>query len=209
VVEDEILLRRMLEKLLSTTDELQLTHSAEGVQDALLVIRPGSSDVAVLDVHLQDGDGVSLGLELQRRDPSLGILLLSSQDDMAGFMEAQEVASKPWSYLSKRSSFAAMTLLRAVAAAANGEQVIDPYLISRSTPRFGSPVARLSPTQQRVLGLVAEGLSNEAISERLGVTVSSVENHLIAVYRALQLPTDGKNRRVLAALTFLRQTSRG
>ena len=208
MVEDEILLRKMLERLLSTDDAVQVVHSAEGVQEARLLIQPGSSDVAVLDVHLQDGDGVSLGMELQRRDPALGILLLSSQDDMAGFMEAQQTASKPWSYLSKRSSFGAATLLRAVVATANGEQVIDPHLVTRSTPRAGSPVSRLSPTQRRVLGLVAEGLSNEAISDRLGITVSSVENHLLTVYRTLDLPTGGKNRRVLATLTFLRQTSR-
>ncbi|HEY0186447.1 MAG TPA: response regulator transcription factor [Cellulomonas sp.] len=208
LVEDELLLRRMLEQLLHGREGLTLVHSVGGFQEAKLAITPRSTDVAVVDVNLEDGDGVQLGIYLQRVDPEIGILLLSSEDAMASFMAAQDEASKPWSYLSKRSSFATTTLVRAIHGAAHGEQVIDPYLVDRSTPRTGSELSRLSPAQLRVLTLVAQGYSNDAIAQELHLAVRSVENHLLAIYRVLGVRADGRNPRVAATLRFLGQTSR-
>jgi DNA-binding NarL/FixJ family response regulator len=208
LIEDELLLRRMLEQLLHGREGIQLVHSVGGYQEARLAIGRGTTDVAVVDVRLEDGDGVTLAGELQTMDASIGILLLSSEDVMPAFMSAQEDASKPWSYLSKRSSFATTTLVRAIQGAAHGEQVIDPYLVDRSTPRAGSELARLSPAQLRVLALVAQGYSNDAIAEELHLAVRSVENHLLAVYRILGVRTDGRNPRVAATLRFLGQSSR-
>ncbi len=208
LVEDELMFRRMLEQLLHGRPGLSLAHSVGGAQEAALVITPGSTDVVVVDVALEDGDGVALAARLQRSDPDLGVLLLSAQDSLSAFMLAQDSAPKPWSYLSKRSSFAITTLVRAITAADRGEQVIDPYLVGRSAARSDSRVSRLTPAQFRVLSLVAQGLTNEAIAEELGVVVRSVENHLLVIYRVLGLVVDGRNRRVLATLAFLRQTSR-
>lgn len=208
IVEDELLLRRMLEQLLTGRDGLRLAHSVGTAQEARLAITPGSTDVLLADVNLVDGNGIVLAAELQKADPALGVLVLSSQDAMGMFMGAQAQASKAWSYLSKRSSFATTVLLRAVVAASRGEPVIDPYLVQRSQPRADSDVSRLTPAQLRVLALVAEGLSNESVAQQLDVSVRSVENHLLAVYRTLGIQSEGRNRRVAATLEFLEQTSR-
>lgn len=208
IVEDELLLRRMLEQLLTGRDGLRLVHALGTVQESRLAIAPGSTDVLLVDVNLVDGNGIVLATELQRRDPALGVLVLSGEDAMGMFMAAQARAPKAWSYLSKRSSFATTVLLRAVLAAGRGEQVVDPYLVEQSAPRADSNVAKLSPAQLRVLALVAQGLSNDGIAHRLGVSTRSVENHLLAVYRTLEVPSEGRNRRVAATLAFLRQTSR-
>lgn len=208
LIEDELLLRRMLEQLLAGRDEVRLVHSVGGFAEARLAITPGSTDVVVVDVNLIDGNGIALAQQLQRDAPDLGVLILSSQDVMGLFMGAQARASKPWSYLSKRSSFTLTVLLRAIVGASRGEQVIDPYLVQQSVPRKDSKVEALTPAQFRVLALVAEGLSNEGVSAMLGVSVRSVENHLLAVYKGLGLSADGRNRRVAAALEFLAQTSR-
>ncbi len=208
LVEDELLLRRMLEQLVSGPERLRLVHSLGGAQEARLAIAPASSDVLVVDVNLTDGNGIALAQELQRADPALGVLVLSSHDVMGLFMSAQRRAPKAWSYLSKRSSFTTTVLLRAISGAARGEQVIDPYLVQRSTPRMDSEVSQLSPAQFRVLALVAEGMSNEAIAQQLVITTRSVENHLIGVYRTLGISGQGRNRRVAATLAFIEQTSR-
>ncbi len=208
LVEDEALMRAMLEHTLAEQEGLRVVHSVPGAQAAQLVIAPGSCDIAILDVNLPDGNGVGLGLQLQRADPRLVIMLLSSEDVMGLFTSVQGEASRPWSYLSKRSSFASDVLTRAVLAAARGEVVLDPYLVERSTPRAGSALADVTPAQLAVLRLVAEGLSNQAIAQQLGLAERSVESHLQAVYQRLDVTGDGHNRRVAAVLAFLEQTGR-
>jgi DNA-binding NarL/FixJ family response regulator len=208
IVEDEAVLRGMLEETLSAQEGVRVIHSVPGVQEARLVITPGSSDVAVLDVNLPDGNGVALGLQLQRADPALAIMLLSSEDVMGLFASVQDQAAKPWSYLSKRSSFARDVLVRAVVATAQGQVVLDPYLVQRSTPRADSAVAELTPAQFQVLRLVAEGLSNAAAAARIGIAERSVESHLKSIYQRLGIDGSEQNRRVAAVLTFLEQTGR-
>jgi DNA-binding NarL/FixJ family response regulator len=127
---------------------------------------------------------------------------------MGLFSSVQDEASRPWSYLSKRSSFAGDVLTRAVLAAARGEVVLDPYLVQRSTPRAGSALADVTPAQLSVLRLVAEGLSNQAVADRLGIAERSVESHLQAIYQRLGITGEGHNRRVAAVLAFLEQTGR-
>lgn len=208
IVEDEALMRGMLEQTLNATEGIQVVHAVPAATEARLVFTPGSCDVALLDVNLPDGNGVALGVQLQRADPRLSIMLLSSEDVMGLFTTVQEEASRPWSYLSKRSTFARDVLVRAVLATANGEIVLDPYLVQRSQPRAGSALADLTPAQFGVLRLVAEGLSNQAVAERLGINTRSVESHLKSIYQRLGIDGDGANRRVAAVLTFLEQTGR-
>jgi len=208
IVEDEALMRGMLEQTLSAEDGVRVVHSVPDVQEARLVIAPGSTDVALLDVNLPDGNGVALGLLLQRADPRLAIMLLSSEDVMGLFTTVQDEVARPWSYLSKRSSFARDVLVRAVVATARGQVVLDPYLVQRSAPRAGSAVADLTKAQFQVLRLVAEGWSNQAAAERLGINERSVESHLKAIYHRLGIDGEGHNRRVAAVLAFLEQTGR-
>ena len=208
IVEDETLMRGMLEETLAAQQGLRVVHSVAGVQEARLLITPGTSDVALLDVNLPDGNGVSLGLQLQRADPQLAIMLLSSEDVMGLFTSVQAQVSRPWSYLSKRSSFARDVLVRAVTATAQGTVVLDPYLVQRSTPRAETALAELTPAQFGVLRLVAEGWSNQSVAEHLGINERSVESHLQAVYQRLGLTGSAHNRRVAAVLAFLEQTGR-
>lgn len=208
VVEDEALMRAMLERTVAEAPGLRLVHALDGVEAARLTILPGSADVAVLDVNLEDGNGIALGLHLQRADPTLAVMLLSSHDVMGLFTAVQKEASRPWSYLSKRSSFTRDVLVGAIAATAAGQVVIDPELVRRSEPRAGSEIADLTRAQLQVLRLVAEGLSNEGVAEQLSISPRSVESHLLAVYRRLGLEGQDGNRRVSAVLAFLEQTGR-
>ncbi|HEY0186164.1 MAG TPA: response regulator transcription factor [Cellulomonas sp.] len=208
IVEDEGLTRTLLERTICDHPGLRVVHAVPGLEEARLAIEPGSTDVVLVDVTLGDGNGVSLGVALQRADPHLSVMLLSSQDHMGLFSAVRNEMVRPWSYLSKRSTFTPDVLTGAVIAVARGSVVIDPYLVRRSEPREGSAVAELTATQFQVLRLVAEGLSNQAVAECLDLSARSVESHLRGIYQRLELEDDAQNRRVAAVLEFLDQTGR-
>jgi len=208
LVEDEVFVRSLLERMLAADASLEVVHSLSGVQEAQLAITSNTCDVVLLDVNLPDGNGVALGTRLQRVDPRLAVILLSGQDVMGMFESVQVDAPRPWSYLSKRSSFTQNVLADTVRAAAAGRVVLDPTLVQQSVPRAGTPLSGLSSAQLRVLRLVAEGLCNAAIAQRLSLGERTVESHLQAVYRHLVIDGSDTNRRVAAVLAFMRQTGR-
>ncbi|MDR2454537.1 MAG: response regulator transcription factor [Bifidobacteriaceae bacterium] len=208
IVEDEDLLRSMLVDLASSHPELVLVGAAAGAADAKAKFPPGSIDLVLMDVALGDGNGVALGVSMQRANPDLVVVLLSSHDVMDLVVSISSNVARPWSYLSKRSSVTKQVLFRSIEAAARGEVILDPELAERSAPRDGSPVSQLSSAQLQVLRLVAQGFSNATAAELLGLSRRSVENHLQTIYRVLGITSHDASPRVAAVLQFLQQTSR-
>jgi len=207
LVEDQPLFRSMLERVLRATEGIEVVASLDAVSEARRVLTPGLVDVVVLDIDLPDGNGIALGVVLRRRQPDLGILLLSAHDAMDLLLDLPRDVAHGWCYLSKTSTTSESALLHAVRAAAAGETVLDPALLERVAPRTGSTVARLTRRQFEVLRLLAQGLSNVGIGERLSITEKSVQNHVYAVYAALGIDTDpARNPRVSAALRLLEET---
>ncbi len=202
LVEDHDLLRSLLAERLRREDGLVLGACAATAAEALRLVTPGSADVALLDIGLPDGNGIALGVKLQRTDPRLRVLLLSAQDALGSMLASQASAATPWSYLSKRSALAAEHLAETVRAVAEGQVVIDPEVVRIAVPRRG-PLAALSATQTRVLRMVAQGLTNAAVAQMLGTTAKSVEAHLTATYRLLEVDTT-HNPRVAAVLAYQR-----
>lgn len=208
VVEDQALYREMLVTTLSQRSEVEVVTTASGASEARKLINFGSVDVALLDVDLQDGNGLALGIQLRRADPGIGILLLSSHDVMELLLDLPEDVRKGWSYLSKSSALTTESLLGAIQATARGATVLDPELLNAATPREGSAIAGLSARQYEVLRLVAQGFSNATVAEKLALSARSVEDHLGNIYAALNIP-DGHNARVSAVLRLIEETSRG
>ncbi|MDR3107205.1 MAG: response regulator transcription factor [Bifidobacteriaceae bacterium] len=208
IIEDEDLLRSMLTDLASAHPGLDVIASASGAADARAKFPPGSVDLVLMDVVLGDGNGVALGVSMQRADPNLIVMLLSSHDVMDLVVSIGSNVSRPWSYLSKRSSVTKDVLFRSIEAATRGEVILDPELTERSSAREGSAVAQLSAAQLQVLRLVAQGFSNATAAELLGLSRRSVENHLQAIYRTLGITSHDASPRVAAVLRFLQQTSR-
>lgn len=207
VVEDDRLYREMLTSALSREEGITVPVSVEGAREARELIVPGSIDVALLDVELPDGNGVALGIQLRRKDPELGIMLLSSQDVMELLLDLPPDVRQGWSYLSKASTISMSFVTHAIRATSRGVPVLDEELVNRVRLRKGSTLSTLTPRQLEVLQLVAVGLSNLAIAQRLGISGRSVENHLHLVYQALELP-ENCNPRVSAVLRFIEETSR-
>lgn len=209
IVEDQPLFRSMLELTLGSAPDLRVVCAVGTVREASAALRPGATDVVVLDIDLPDGNGIALGVTLRRHQPALGILLLSAHDAMDLLLDLPPDVGSGWSYLSKTSSTSTGTLVGAVRAAAAGRTTLDPVLLDRMTPRAGSAVSRLTDRQYAVLRLLAQGLSNAGIGETLHITEKSVQNHINTIYGALGIDADpARNPRVSAALRLLEETGR-
>jgi len=210
IVEDQPLFRTMLERTLGQVDGLDVVASVGTATDARHALQPGVTDVALLDIDLPDGNGIALGVTLRRQQPGIGVLLLSAHDAMDLLLDLPPDVGHGWGYLSKNSSTSEELLVHAVRSAAVGETVLDPELLARISPRAGSDVARLTHRQYEVLRLLAAGLSNAGIGERLGITEKSVQNHVNALYGTLGIDADpARNPRVSAALRLLEETGPG
>jgi len=130
-------------------------------ESALAGVSELNPRVVILDIELPGSmNGVQLGLRLRRLLPELGVILLSNHGD------PEFVASLPadvlagWSYLQKRSISEVAVLERAVAGATTGMVMLDPSLFTGMRPRVGGLLERLTPRQQEILGLIAQGFTN-------------------------------------------------
>lgn len=207
VVEDQPLYRAMLARTLEAHDRLHVVASVGTVAEARAAVAALPVDVALLDIDLPDGNGIALGVQLRRAHPRLGILLLSAHDAMDLLLDLPRDVSQGWGYLSKTSATSETFLVEAVTAAARGQTVLDPALLAGMHPRRGSDVARLTDRQFEVLRLLAQGLSNVGIAERLNITEKSVQNHVNAIYATLDIDAGREhNPRVRATLRLLEET---
>jgi len=205
VVEDQALFRSLLGDLIRSEDGFALVGSTGSVVEARALAAAHDVDVMLLDVELPDGNGFALGRSLRAARPGLGVVLLSGHDVMELLLALPDDERAGWSYLSKVSSTSRATLLRALRASARGASVLDPALLSRLTPRRGSPLAELTQRQLHALRLLAEGLSNPAIAREMDISRHSVDNLLNGVYSVLGVRDDGDvNSRVAAALHLVR-----
>ena len=204
VLEDQPLFREMLLHLLRSVPGFEVVAAGDcaGVSANW---DPRSLDVALLDVELPDGTGIDAGRALQRANPQLGIVLLSAVDRSQLLVDLDE--GEQWSYLSKNSSTSSAKLIRTLRASAAGRCVIDPEVVGARTVRAGGRLATLSARHVEVLQLVTEGLTNQSIAERLGIALSSVNNHVNAIYASLDIDRERCNPRVAAARIFLAETA--
>ena len=112
-----------------------------------------------------------------------------------------------WSYLLKQSVGDAGALVRAIEGSAAGLVVMDPGVVSSMRPRNGSLTARLTPRQQEVLAMMAQGYNNAAIAGKLVLGTKSVENYINAIYQELDLSHNGSlHPRVQAVLSYIRDS---
>ncbi|OJV84649.1 MAG: DNA-binding response regulator [Cellulomonas sp. 73-92] len=207
VVEDQPLYRAMLTRTLAEHSDLQVVASVGTAAEARDVLQPGVVEVVLLDLDLPDGNGIALGVQLRRTQPRLGILLLSVHDAMDLLLDLPRDVSRGWGYLSKTTATSEPMLLDALRAAARGQAVLDPALLDRLRPRRGTAMSRLTDRQFEVLRLLAQGLSNAGIGDRLVITEKSVQNHVRAIYATLGIDADpDHNSRVQATLRLLADT---
>jgi DNA-binding NarL/FixJ family response regulator len=211
LAEDLYLLREGLSQLLRAHgfEIAAAVESGPQLSAALAEHRP---DVAIVDVRLPPSftdEGLRAAIEARRQRPGLPVLVLSQHVEQLYARELLADGSGGVGYLLKDRVFNAEQFVDAVRRVAGGGTAMDPDVIAKllTSAPAGGPVDQLTPREREVLGLMAEGRSNAAISQRLFVSEGAVGKHTASIFGKLALaPSDDDNRRVLAVLAYLNST---
>jgi DNA-binding NarL/FixJ family response regulator len=167
-------------------------------------------DVVVTDIQMppdRSDDGLRAALKIRAAQPDVAVLVLSQFLEDRYVFDLVADGAQGVGYLLKEKVGDLRTFTDAVRRVAEGGSALDPDVVARivGRRRRDSPLDRLTAREREVLALIAEGLSNAGVAERLVVTVSAVERHVTSIFDKLGLPpTPDQHRRVLAVLTYLR-----
>ena len=209
IVEDEGLFRDMLKISLSSLPNLDVVGAVGDGNAAIEYAARWDPDVILMDIELgSDPNGINAGRTIKSENPDTGIVILSSHRERQYISLIAVEESSGWSYLLKQSVSDAGSLARAIEGAASGLVVMDPAVVNSMKPRKGSITAGLTPRQQEVLTMMAQGYNNAAIAEKLVLGTKSVENYINAIYQELNLSHNGPlHPRVQAVLSYIRDAA--
>jgi DNA-binding NarL/FixJ family response regulator len=208
LAEDSVLLREGLIALLARFGHEVV--AAVGDADALLTaVAEHTPDVVVTDVRMPPGfqdEGMKAAVRLRTERPSLPVLVLSQYVQRTYASELLDSGDGSGvGYLLKDRVGQVEEFHAALQEVVSGGTVVDPEVVRQLIRRRRDPLERLTPREREVLGLVAEGRSNNAIARQLVVSEAAVGKHIGSILAKLDLPpADATHRRVLAVLTYLR-----
>ncbi|MFJ9930256.1 response regulator [Streptomyces misionensis] len=201
LLDDHEVVRRGLADLLDAEPDISVVGDADTAAHALVrgpALRP---HVAVLDVRLPDGDGISVCRELRDRMPELACLMLTSFDDEDALLDAIMAGASGYVLKQIKGS----DLVSAVRTVASGQSMLDPETTARlmrslraepeETPSLPPELASLSPRERDILALIGDGLTNREIGRKLYLSEKTVKNHISRLLAKL-----GVQRRVQAAV---------
>ena len=197
LLDDHEIVRRGVADVLETDPGITVVGEAKDAAGALARVPALRPDVAVLDVRLPDGDGVSVCRELRAKLPDLKVIMLTSYSDDEALFEA--IMAGASGYLLKQ--ILGQDLVSAVHTVAGGGSLLDPTATAAVLDRMrratepAGPLARLSEQERTVLQLIGEGLTNRQIGERMFLAEKTVKNYVSHLLAKL-----GLERRTQAAI---------
>jgi DNA-binding NarL/FixJ family response regulator len=209
LADDAVVLREGLARVLADAG-IEVAAQAGSADELLEAVGELHPDVAVVDIRMPptwSDEGLSVAEEIHRRFPKVGVLLLSQYVETEYALRLLQEESERTGYLLKERVLDVQDLVYALERVAAGETVVDPALVSQlmSRRREQSSLDRLTAREREVLSLMAEGLTDRGIAERLYLTQNTVETHIRHILAKLGLPaTSADNRRVRAVLAYLR-----
>ena len=209
IAEDSVLLREGLARLLEESG-FEVAAQAGDAEDLLRKVNAHKPDVAVIDVRMpptHTDEGLKAAQTIRADHPQCAVLVLSAYVDEASAMELLSESTERTGYLLKDRVSDLDSFTDAVKRVAGGGSALDPEVVGLllGRRRREDPLDALTPREREVLGLMAEGRSNNAIAEQLVVTERAVEKHVTSIFTKLDLsPTVEDHRRVLAVLAYLR-----
>jgi DNA-binding NarL/FixJ family response regulator len=196
LLDDHEIVRRGVRELLETEPDLTVVGEAGTAASALARIPVLRPDVAVLDVRLPDGNGVSVCRDIRSSMPEVACLMLTSFGDDEALFDA--IMAGAAGYVLKQ--IRGTDLVGAVRTVASGESMLDPEAASRVMRRMreqaerSDPLAGLTGQERRILELIGEGLTNRQIGERMYLAEKTVKNYVSGLFAKL-----GMERRTQAA----------
>ena len=207
IAEDSVLLRVGLTKVLEMAG-FQVAAEAGDAEGLLAAVAEHRPELALIDVRMPPGftdEGVRAAVEIRRRWPGTPVVLLSQYVEERYAADLLSANTSGVGYLLKQRVADVADFVAAVRRVADGGTALDPQVVAQLLLRRDSdPLARLTPREREVLGLMAEGRSNAGIAQALVVGESAVAKHINNIFTKLDLPVaDADHRRVLAVLRFL------
>ena len=196
LLDDHEIVRRGVRDMLEAEGDITVIGEAGTASSALARIPALRPEVAVLDVRLPDGDGVTVCREIRSRMPEVACLMLTSFADEDALMDA--IMAGAAGYVLKQ--IRGTDLVGAVRTVATGQSMLDPRAASQLMARLRGqtakhdPLAGLTPQERRILELIGEGLTNRQIGERMFLAEKTVKNYISGLFAKL-----GMERRTQAA----------
>jgi DNA-binding NarL/FixJ family response regulator/class 3 adenylate cyclase len=209
LADDSVLLREGIARLLEEAG-FEVVAQSGNAEDLLRHVAMHKPDVAVVDIRMpptQTDEGLVAAKKIRDQHEGTGVLVLSQFVEPAYAMELLSESAESLGYLLKDRVADISEFSGAVRRVAEGGSALDPAVVSELVGRHrrDDPIDDLSPREREVLELMAEGRSNQAIAERLFVTLRAVEKHVTSIFVKLRLPATAEDhRRVLAVLALLR-----
>jgi DNA-binding NarL/FixJ family response regulator len=197
LLDDHEVVRRGLRDLLEGEGDIEIVGESGTAREATARIPALRPDVAVLDARLPDGSGIDVCRDVRSTDPSIKALILTSYDDDEALFAA--IMAGAAGYVLKQ--IGAGDLVDSVRRVAAGQSLIDPQLMARVLERVrsGPPeheeLAALTDQERKILALIAEGMTNRQIGERLFLAEKTVKNYVSSILSKL-----GLQRRTQAAV---------
>ncbi len=209
IADDSVLLREGVRRLLAEAG-FEVVGQAGDAEELLREVADKAPDVAIVDIRMpptHTDEGLRAARELRRRHPSLGILVLSQYVRPSYAFELLADDARGIGYLLKDRISDLGEFAAAVRRIGAGGSALDPAIVSQllARRRDDTLLDRITAREREVLALMAQGYSNQAIADRLVITVRAVEKHVTSIFDKLGVPaTTDSHRRVLAVLTYLR-----
>jgi len=197
LLDDHEVVRRGIAELLSTVPDFEVVGEAGTVEQALGRVLASKPDVAILDARLPDGSGIDVCRDIRSAMPSTYCLILTSYDDQDAVLSSVLAGASGYVLKEVRTS----ALVDAIRQVAQGRSLIDPSVIAQVMERVreGTPtdsrLAALTQREREVLDLIADGLTNRQIGERMYLAEKTVKNYVSSLLGKL-----GMERRTQAAV---------
>jgi len=209
IADDSVLLREGVARLLEDAG-FEVAGQSGTADDLLRHVGLYKPQVAIVDIRMpptHTDEGLRAAKTIRERFPATGVLVLSQYVEPGYAMELLSESAEGVGYMLKDRISDVGQFASAVRRVGEGGSALDPAVVSQlvGRRRADDPLDELTPREREVLELMAEGRSNQAIAERLFVTLRAVEKHVTSIFAKLDLPAStDDHRRVLAVLTYLR-----
>jgi DNA-binding NarL/FixJ family response regulator len=209
IAEDSVLLREGITRLLAEYDATVVAALGDAGR-LLATVQETDPDIVIVDVRMPPtftDEGLRAAVELRAVRPGTPVLVLSQYVEESFATELLSGSTVGVGYLLKERVADVSQFISACRRVAAGGTALDPEVVAQLLirSRRREPLSMLTPREREVLGLMAEGLSNTGIAQKLVVSEGAVEKHITSILTKLELPvSDTEHRRVLAVLTYLR-----